>query len=145
MSPTRRANQGALFGGQQPLPGQRSAPKPRPLTNDMDLIETVIRMAGDPGYVLIGAAERVYRRRPGCGEEVEKVPGYEADAVHQLLDQKALTTGGAHQVRYGRHEGRATSVLLSRATARRAQRWANYQRPACWGTPATPGSGEVTR
>jgi len=103
--------QGALFGGQQPIPTPRQPAETRPATNDMDLIETVIRLAREPGYVLIGATDRVYRRRVGSNEEVERVPGYEADAVHQLLARGLLSTGGAHQVRYSRHEGSATSVL----------------------------------
>ncbi|MDQ2709319.1 MAG: hypothetical protein M3Z25_17560 [Actinomycetota bacterium] len=131
---TRRPVQGALFGGQQPIPTPRSA-KTQPVTNDMDLIETVIRLAREPGYVLIGATDRVYRRRTGSHDEVQPVPGYEADAVHQLLAEKLLTTGGTHQVRYSRHEGRATSVLVTRATARRAARWSSYHRPESWGNP----------
>ena len=34
----------------------------RPVTNDLELIIDVIRLALDPGYVLIGHTERVYRR-----------------------------------------------------------------------------------
>ncbi len=132
----KRAVQTALFGGQQPIPTPRQPRKARAVTNDMDLIESVIRLAREPGYVLVGASERVYRRQVGGGDEVERVPGYEADAVHQLLTHKWLTTGGGHQVRYGRYESRATSVLVTRATARRAARWASYHRPESWGSGA---------
>ncbi len=132
---TRRPVQGTLFGGQQPIPTPRQPAKAQPATNDMDLIETVIRLAREPGYVLIGATDRVYRRRVGSKEEVERVPGYEADAVHQLLARGLLSTGGAHQVRYSRREGRATSVLIPRATAKTAARWSSYHRPESWGSP----------
>ncbi len=121
--------EGVLFGPRAPVPTPRTEARARVVTNDVDLIESVIRLAREPGYVLVGATEGVYRRRADSTDEVERVPQYEADAVHQLLTQKWLTAGGGHQVRYGRYAGRATSVLLTRATASRAARWSNDHRP----------------
>jgi hypothetical protein len=101
----------------------------------MDLIEAVIATACEPGYVLIGTAELVYRRCSDRAGEVERVPEYEDAAVHQLITRKLLTVGGGHPVRCGQHQGRANSVLVPRDTVAQADRWRRYQRPASWGTP----------
>jgi hypothetical protein len=99
------------------------------MTNDVELIRDVIRTAVTRGYVLIGPAQRVFLRlddtdKPGL---VQPVPGYERDAVHQLLDTRHLRLGGTRVVRYGDQEGPATSVLVARASRAMATRWDNYR------------------
>ena len=124
---TTQPAQGALFGDEF-VPVQRGPVPMRAVTNDLDLIESVIATAADPGYLLVGNAERVYRRDPQQGERIERVPDYEDAAVHQLLHGRALSRGSREQVRYGRHEGAATAVTVPKATAQRAARWRAYQR-----------------
>ncbi|MGH3926365.1 MAG: hypothetical protein ACRDTT_26455 [Pseudonocardiaceae bacterium] len=124
-----------LFAGDTDIPQQRPALKPvRGTTNDMDLIESVLRTAIDPGYVVIGAAESVHLYCGGPDREVERAPSYESDAVHQLVDQKLLTIGGvpARVTREG-EETRANSVLVSRKARGMASRWRSYKRPESWG------------
>ena len=119
--------QGALFGA-DPIPAQRRPVAARATTNDLDLIEEVIRYAADPGYVLIGHAERVYRRRPGQPEHIHRVPPYEDAAVHQLLHTRALNRGEEDQVQHGSHQGRAISVRVPKSTAATIARWGTYKK-----------------
>jgi hypothetical protein len=90
----------------------------RPVTNDLELIIDVIRLALDPGYVLIGHTERVYRRDLDTHhhERVVRTAGFEADAVLQLLDQHHFRRGGQHPVTCDGYAGPATSVLVPKAT-----------------------------
>jgi hypothetical protein len=130
--PRQSASQGApaqaaLFGDEV-VPPQRGPVPMRAVTNDVDLIESVITTATDPGYLLVGNAERVYRRDPQQGERIERVPDYEDVAVHQLLHGRALSRGAREHVRHGRHEGTATAVTVPKPTAQRAARWRAYQR-----------------
>ncbi|WP_094920321.1 hypothetical protein [Pseudonocardia sp. MH-G8] len=118
--------QKALFGRQEPVPGPGKAATSA--TNDPELIADVVRIATDPGYVVIGAAERVFRRADGTtqkGGPVEPVPAYEQDVVRQLLSTGQLKTGGAHTVRHGGREGSGSSVLVPRATRDMVTRWSN--------------------
>lgn len=128
MAPRRQfPAQKALFGPQQPIPAQR---RPQTTINDPELVAAVIRTATDPGYVLIGPAERVFLRESGAtgrGAPVEPVPSYERDTVRQLLDAGHLTVGGTHIVRYGGREGPARSVLVPKATRNMVARWANLR------------------
>ncbi|MCH6171285.1 hypothetical protein [Pseudonocardia alaniniphila] len=55
---------------------------------------------------------------------MEPVPAYEQDTVRQLLDSGHLSTGGIHQVRYGRNDGPTHSVLVPKATRTMVNRWA---------------------
>lgn len=122
---TQRAQpvQKALFGRQQPLPAPSR--KLRPVTNDLDLVVSVIRRARDPGYVLVGPSERVLIRDPGGGKgAVEAVPKYEQDTVAQLLTSGHLTVGGTHHVLYGSREGPARAVLVTKAARTMVDRWA---------------------
>jgi hypothetical protein len=98
------------------------------VTNDLDLVASVIRNAQDPGYVLIGSGERVYLRDPNRNHRVQPVPRYEADTVTQLLDHGHLKAGGTHVVSDGRHEGPARSVLVPAATRAMAARRAALRR-----------------
>jgi hypothetical protein len=127
---TRRAGQPAqkaLWGRQEPLSPPR---RPAPTTKDRDLIEAVIQRAQDPGYVLIGPAERVFTRDPARKGVVEAVPKYEQDAVAQLLASGHLRIGGTHHVTYGDRNGPASAVLVPRATRQLADRWARLRPPA---------------
>ncbi len=111
-----------LWGRQEPLPAAKS---PRyTATNDVDLFASVVASAQDPGYVLVGPAERVMLRDPSRKGLVVTVPRYEADTVAQLLDQGHLKVGGTHVVSDGRREGPARSVLVPAATRATLARWA---------------------
>jgi hypothetical protein len=115
---TRRSRppaQAGLWGRQQPLTGTGKTAA-RPAINDLDLVASVIRSAHDPGYVVIGASERVFLRDPTRKGHVQTVPRYEADTVAQLLDHGHLRLGGTHLVTDGHREGPARSVLVPAAT-----------------------------
>src|SRR4051794_12155110 len=114
----------------------RHHPGQRPVTNDMDLIETVIGLAIDPGYVLPGAEQQVYRRITKRDADVEAVPSYEADAVHQLITSGHLNIGGTHQFWRGGWDSTGQSVLVPPRTRRQASRWAALARPGGWAPPA---------
>jgi hypothetical protein len=124
---TRRAPaQGGLWGRQQPL---HTAPTTqRPTINDLDLVASVITTAQDPGYVVIGTAERVFLRDPARKGHVVTVPRYEADTVAQLLDHGHLRLGGTHVLTDGHREGPARSVLVPAATKAVSARWAALHR-----------------
>lgn len=131
------------------IPGQRKPRTTRPpvprassqgeVVNDMDLIETVLKLAKEPGYVLIGDSPEasgeggVWRRRTRSGPEVDEAARHEGVAVRQLLRQGLLTRGGFHVVCRGRHETQARSVLVPDSTQRLSRRLGAYQRPAVWG------------
>ena len=115
--------QTALWGRAEPQPTTATAA--RGPVNDVDLIRAVIGTAVDPGYVLIGPAERVYVREPGTRHDVRKTSTYEADAVHQLLGSGHFTIGGNHTVRTpDRREGPARSVLVTKTARATVNRWA---------------------
>jgi hypothetical protein len=118
--------------GQGGLWGPQLVPDPPPTraeTNDVELIADVIRAATDPGYVLIGPAQRVFRRIDGThkGARVETVPTYEQDAVHQCMDAGHLTVGGTHIVSYGDHQGPASSLLVRKSSRAMVNRWSSYR------------------
>ncbi|MEJ3652540.1 hypothetical protein WEH80_06105 [Actinomycetes bacterium KLBMP 9759] len=120
MARPKPAAQRGLWGRQQPLPDRPAA---KTAINDLDLIHTVIAHATDPGYVLIGPAERVFTRDPATKDTVEPVPAYEQDAVAQLLGSGYLKVGGTHHVHYGRSDGPARSVLVAKAARSMLARW----------------------
>lgn len=122
--PTVPAQRG-LWGHQEPLP----APKPAPTAiNDIDLFVSVVKAAQEPGYVVIGPAEKVYRREPSTATDaVATVPRYESNMVSQMLDTGHLTIGGHHHVTYGDREGPARSVLVPARTRQMITRWANLR------------------
>ncbi len=147
MTTRRQHNQPALFDP-PPDPGKKPAApvarrNPHPTarqptehrdareSNDYDLLQSVAAVAGDCGYLLVGAAERVYRRADhGHGGEVVRVPRYEEDAVHQLLRHRWLTLGGQHNtVTCGAATLTGTSVLVPKATQGRIARWRLSQQP----------------
>ncbi|MGH3568653.1 MAG: hypothetical protein ACRDRH_22025 [Pseudonocardia sp.] len=91
--------------------------------NDLDLIASVIRLAGDPGYVLIGPAQHVFSHHPTRTGWVDRVPAYEQDAVLQLIGTKHLTIGGTRHVHHGQHDGPARSVLVPKHARAMVRRW----------------------
>ena len=93
----------------------------RPPVNDMALIERVLQVAENTGYVLVGPAERVYRLV--ANKTIETAPMVEADAVHQLLDSKWLMKGGTHTYTCYGHSGPGNSVLVPKATKVKARMW----------------------
>ena len=93
----------------------------RPPVNDMDVIERVLAVAENTGYVLVGSSERVYRLV--ANKTIEAAPVVESDAVHQLLDSKWLTKGGTHIYISDGQSGPGNSVLVPRATKEKARKW----------------------
>jgi hypothetical protein len=81
-----------------------------------DLIEVVLKLAREPGYVLLGDEEVVWRRRTRTGPVIERAGSDEALAVHELLRFGLLRRGGFHQVSFGRYETRGRSVLVPDST-----------------------------
>jgi hypothetical protein len=120
----RRPAQGGLWGRQEVLPDDHAYRD----CNDVDLFVAVAQTAMDPGYVVVGPAERVFRRDPSHPGYVEPVASYEAAMVAQMLNGGHLKIGGAHHVTYGRREGPARSVLVSQHTRTQLSRWANLRR-----------------
>ncbi|MET7998491.1 hypothetical protein ABZU76_47240 [Amycolatopsis sp. NPDC005232] len=108
-----------LFGN--PLAEPASTTPARMPVNDMNLIEKVLRIAENVGYVLVGPSERVYRLYARLA--IETTPADEAHAVHQLLDAKWLTKGGGHFYTCYGHSGPGNSVLVPRATKNKARQW----------------------
>ncbi|MEU5257341.1 hypothetical protein [Amycolatopsis sp. NPDC021455] len=109
----------------------------RPPVNDMDLIEKVLAVAENTGYVLVGSAERVYRLV--ANKTIETAPMVEADAVHQLLDSKWLTKGGTHIYTCHGHSGPGNSVLVPKATRLKARKWRSLA-----ARPTTPNQRKVS-
>src|SRR6185437_3168984 len=109
--------------------GQR-APS-RSESNDVDLMVTVAANAVRCGYLLVGAAERVYAR-VDADDRVARVPRYEEDAVHQLLRRRWLTLGATHPITCGAAHLIGTAVLVPKATRDRITRWERLQRPPSW-------------
>jgi hypothetical protein len=115
--------QGGLWGPPQSL--AEAAPiRPYVTTNDVELVAWVVRSALEPGYVVVGAAQRVLlrdRSRTGCAESV---PRFEADAVAQLLDRGLFRLGDTELVHDGQRDRPARSVLVTAATRALLARWA---------------------
>lgn len=120
-NPGQAPEQQGLWGAAEPVPVTPKAA--RRAVHDMDLLASVVKSAIDPGYVLIGPAERVYLRDPTRDGAVDPVPVYEADAVVQLLSSGHLKVGGAHRVRTAGREGHANAVLVPRDTKLMVRRW----------------------
>ena len=130
-----------LFDSSAARPGRVS----RIESNDVELMVTVAANAARCGYLLVGAAERVYTRSDG-EDRVARVPRYEDDAVHQLLRRRWLTVGSTHRVTCGAAELVGTAVLVPKATRERIERWSRLHRPPSWPDqhhqPRTPPAGE---
>jgi hypothetical protein len=123
-----------LFGGPDiPIQRDTRGVDGRSVTQDMDLVISVIKAAKDPGYVVIGVAQRVYRRTDDGPYEIDRVPQYEHDAVHQLIDTGLLKVGGGYTVNYHGREGRGNSILVPKTTVAKMRRWESYVRPECYG------------
>jgi hypothetical protein len=133
------AGQCDLFGN--PISSTATAPPvSRMESNDVELMVIVAANAARCGYLLVGAAERVYTRTQ-ADDRVARVPRYEEDAVHQLLRRRWLTLGSAHRVTCGAAQLVGTAVLVPKATRERIERWNRLQRPHSWPTQHGTASG----
>ncbi|WP_145926777.1 hypothetical protein [Amycolatopsis orientalis] len=92
-----------------------------PPINDMTLIEKVLQVAENTGYVLVGPSERVYHLV--ARKTIEVAPRPEEEAVHQLLTVKWLTKGGVHVYTHHGYEGPGNAVLVPKATKVKARQW----------------------
>jgi hypothetical protein len=116
-----------LFGDSQAIRN----PEPAHVdSNDIELMQIVAGNAVRCGYLLVGPSERVYARV--AGDEVQRVPRYEEDAVHQLLRRRWLTTGGNHHITCGAASLIGMAVLVPKDTRLRVTRWDRLQRPTSW-------------
>ncbi|WP_106185610.1 hypothetical protein [Umezawaea tangerina] len=107
------------------------AGRPRPVTNDMATVMTVLGRAQEEfGYVLAGPSRQVFRRRDR--ESMRPIPQWEAGAVHQLIEAGQLTVGGTHFLRCGAVRGHANSMLVPRATRDQLARWRALKNPPAW-------------
>lgn len=121
----RGGTQEALFGP-EPTPtsdGGGAGPRAEHPTSDIELIATVLRLAADPGYLLIGPAEHVARRNDHHRDGATDVPTYEADTVAQLLDSGHLTIGATHPGTVHGHTSTARTVLVTSRARRQLDRW----------------------
>lgn len=130
-----------LFGNPVAGPNRPATPDPTPdpmsvalPVNDMDLVEAVLSSAGNVGYHLASAGEKVYRC---AGTRVEPVPGYEDTAVHQLIDARYLEVTNHRTCPFAgdRMQGHGRPVRLSKHGRDALSRWKAYQRPSTWGRP----------
>ena len=112
-------------------------------SNDVDLMHTIAANAVRCGYLLVGAHQRVYAR-VDAHTEVARVPGYEDDAVHQLLRRHWLTLGASHHLTCGAATLTGVAVLVSRDTRTQLLRWNHHQRPPSWPSPPTSSSPAPT-
>ncbi|WP_143254644.1 hypothetical protein [Amycolatopsis azurea] len=97
--------------------------------NDMGLIERVLQVAENTGYVLVGHSERVYHLVDS--KTIEAAPRFEEEAVHQLLASKWLTKGGVHVYTHHGFEGPGNSVLVPKSTRVKARQWRNLAPIPC--------------
>lgn len=106
-----------LFGAELP-----PAPVPYQVTNDIDEVHAVLRIAGSDGYTVSGRrGDRIWRLTgPG---QVLPVPRHEADTVRQLIDQQWLHIGGTHHYHHGAEDVNGRSVLVPKSTKRQLTYW----------------------
>ncbi len=116
-----------LFGN--PVDEPVKAMPASPPINDMDLIEKVLQIAENTGYVLVGPSERVYHLV--ASKTIEVSPRYQEEAVHQLLAAKWLSKGGVHVYAHHGYEGPGNSVLVPKATKMKARQWRNLAPIPC--------------
>ena len=144
----RDAGQLDLFGDPPPRSAAPGSGRPSRIeSNDVDLMVTVAANAVRCGYLLVGAAERVYARTD-ADDQVARVPRYEEDAVHQLLRRRWLTLGAAHRVTCGAAHLSAPPCSSRRPPADRIARWDRLQRPPSWPDQhhhPDPGDGPTRR
>jgi len=100
-----------------------------PSINDMNLIEKVLQVAENTGYVLVGPSERLYRLVDA--KTIEVAPRFEEEAVHQLLTTKWLMKGGVHVYTHHGEEGPGNSVLVPKSTKVKARQWRSLAPISC--------------
>lgn len=122
-----------LFGNEADDTPETTPSKPRPVTNDMTAVMTVLGHAVDEfGYLLAGPSRRVMRKNDK--DTMRPVPRWEAGVVHQLIESGQLTVGGTHFMRCGAVSGHAHSVLVPKPTRMRLNRWQALKTPPSWNT-----------
>lgn len=110
-----------LFGNEVE-PAATSAVIARPVVNDLRVVTEILnRAVSDCGYVVAGAARRVFRRVDK--EKMSRVPAWESNAVVQLVDSGQLTIGGTHLLRCGAVRQSVNSVLVPKSTRLMLSRW----------------------
>ncbi|RAS62955.1 hypothetical protein C8D87_107103 [Lentzea atacamensis] len=94
----------------------------RPAVNDLRVVTEVLnRAVSESGYVVAGAARRVFRRVDK--DKISRVPAWESNAVVQLVDNGQLTIGGSHLLRCGAVRQSVNSVLVPKSTRLMLSRW----------------------
>lgn len=111
-----------LFGGEVPEDTTLSYR----VTNDIDEVHAVLRIAHIEGYAVSGRrCEEVWRQ--SGHRELTAVPAHEADTVRQLLDHGWLQASGQRQCYYHREgpdDVEASAVLVPASTRRKLTYWA---------------------
>ncbi|GAA3437008.1 hypothetical protein [Kutzneria kofuensis] len=109
-----------LFGNKV---AETSSPAKKSKTvNNMETIKTVIDRAwSERPYVLVGPTGQPHR--VSDDGTVKPCIYWEADAIHQLIQQKVLVVGGrrSYQTRHGVKSGQ--SVLVPKSTRDMLSRW----------------------
>ncbi len=99
---------------------------PGRITNDIDELVAVLRLACGEEYAVVGALQQVWR----ClsGPWIEPAARYEADIVHQLLDVRWLTVG---RIQLYEHQGgdvAGRAVLVPKSAHQWLARWDSCHR-----------------
>lgn len=94
---------------------------PDQVTNDIDEVVAVLRLAGSERYSVVGARQQVWRCL--AGPVIEPVARYEADIVRQLLDVGWLTVGGVHVYEYQGGDVAGRAVLVPKWARQWLSRW----------------------
>lgn len=93
-----------------------------PAVNNLRVVTDVLnRAVSESGYVVAGPSRRVYRRVDK--ETMKQVPGWELNAVLQLIDRGQLSIGGTHVLRCGAVRRSVNSVLVPKSTRLMLSRW----------------------
>ena len=115
--------QGGLWGPPQPL-AETATTRPYLTTNDVELVAWVVRSALEPGYVVVGTAQRVLLRDRSRTGSAEQVPRFEADTVAQLLDRSLFHLGDTELIHDSQRDRPARAVIVPITTRTIADRWA---------------------
>ncbi|MGH3829475.1 MAG: hypothetical protein ACRDRS_03330 [Pseudonocardiaceae bacterium] len=115
-----------LFGQPHPEPPPTPNGVPDRVTNDIEDVVTVLRLAQNEEYVALGAREYLWRCLTGW--EIEPVAHHQADIVRQLLDAGWLTMGRAtHTYKHQGVEVTGRVVLVLTCAQRWLSRWDSHK------------------